>query len=212
SSSGLSTTAISCVFHDKEGIIWLASNGGGVDKLMHTNFSLIEKPFGLTSPADISISSSKPELLLYSYQDEKLVRFTDIDTYTISRVVGAGEIGQIVETSKGTYGISQKKIFRLQKKNSSWYPEMIFNAASSVEFGCAVSDPFGNILIAGQNYLTAISGDTVFRTPVNYLADQIACDKNGNIWIANRLQELMNFKIDRGNSSPYLRKQALYKK
>ena len=212
SSSGISTTAISCVFHDKEGIIWLASNGGGVDKLMHTNFSLIEKPFGLSYPADLSLSSSKPELLLYSYKDEKLVHFTNIDTYTISRVIGAGEIGQIVETSKGTYGIGQKKIFRLRKRNSSWYPEMIFNDTSSAGFGFAVADPFGNILIAGQNYLTAISGDTVFRTPVNYLADQIACDKNANIWIANRLQELVNFKIDPVNSSPYLRKQALYKK
>ena len=212
SSSGLSTTVINCIFHDKEGIIWLASNGGGVDKLMHTNFSLIEKPFGLSSPTDISFSSSKPELLIYSYQDEKLVRFTDINTYTISRVINAGEIGQILETPRGTYGIGPKKIFRLRQKNSSWYPEMIFNDTSSAGFGFAVADPFGNILIAGHNYLTAVTGDAVLRTPVNYLADQIACDKNGNIWIANRREELVNYKIDPGKSSPYLRKQALYKK
>ena len=212
SSSGLNTTAISCVFHDKEGIIWLASNGGGVDKLMHTNFTLIENPFGLSSPADISFSSSKPEMLLYSRQEEKLVRFTDIDTYTISRVIDAGEIGQIVETSKGTFGIGEKKIFRLRKKNFSWQSEVIFNDTSSKGFGFAVADHFENILIAGHNFLTVIGRDTVFRAPVNYLADQIACDKNGNIWIANRLEELENFKIHPGNSPAYLRQHAVYKK
>ena len=211
-SSGLTTTAINCVFHDKEGIIWLASNGGGVDKLMHTNFTLIENPFGLSFPSDISLSSSKTELLLYSRLEGKLVRFTDMDNYTISRVNNAGEIGQIVETSKGTYGTGPKKIFRLQKKNSSWYPELIFNDTSSQGFGFAVADHFENILIAGHNFLTVIGRDTVFRAPVNYLADQIACDKYGNIWLPNRLEELENFKLDTGNSSAYLRQHALYKK
>ena len=212
SSSGLNTSAISCIFHDKEGIIWLASNGGGVDKLMHTNFTLIETPFGLSSATDLSFSSSKTELLLYSPQEGKLARFTDIDAYTVSRIMDADEIGQIVETSKATYGIGSKKIFRLRKKNSSWYPEVIFNDTSSKGFGFAVADHYENILIAGHNFLTAIGRDTVFRAPVNYLADQVACDKYGNIWIANRLEELENFKIDPRNSSPYLTKQALYKK
>ena len=106
----------------------------------------------------------------------------------------------------------RKKIFRLRKKNSSWYPEVIFNDTSSKGFGFAVADHYENILIAGHNFLTAIGRDTVFRAPVNYLADQVACDKYGNIWIANRLEELENFKIDPRNSSPYLTKQALYKK
>ena len=212
SSSGLNTTAISSVFHDKEGIIWLASNGGGVDKLMHTNFTLIENPFGLSSPNDISFSSTTTEMLLYSRQEGKLVRFADMDTYTISRVIDSGEIGQIVETSKGIYGIGPKKIFRLRKKNSSWFPELIFNDTSSQGFGFAVADHFENILIAGHNFLTVIGTDTIFRAPVNYLADQIACDKYGNIWIPNRLEELENFKIQPGNASAYLRQHALYKK
>ena len=52
--SGLNTAGIGSVFQDREGIIWLISNGSGAYKLMHTNLSLIEKPFGLLSQSYIN--------------------------------------------------------------------------------------------------------------------------------------------------------------
>ena len=212
SSSGLSTTAISHVFEDKEGIIWLASNGNGIDKLMHKNFTLLEKPFGLSHPGQLFFSILKSEFLLYSYQDEKLVRFTDIDKYTTTRVIGSSEISQILESKKGIYGIGANKIFRLHLKNSTWFPELIFKDTSTKGFGSGIVDPFGNILIPGHKNLTSIRGDTVFQAPVNYIADQIACDENGNVWLANRLDELVNFKLHPKTPSSYLTQQALFKK
>ena len=133
-SSGLHTIAISHIFQDKEGITWFASNGGGVDKLMHTNFSVIEKPFGLSWPTDLFLSPSKKEILLYSYAEKKLVRFTDNNAGEISHVVNADQISQLLETPNGLYGIGQKKIFRLRKRNSSWYPELPFNDTSLKRF------------------------------------------------------------------------------
>ena len=70
----------------------------------------------------------------------------------------------------------------------------------------------GNIIIAGHNHLTAIQGETIFRTPVNHLADQIASDKQGNIWLANRAEELVRYSIHPGDPSAYLKQEVLYKK
>ena len=211
SASGLSTPVISFVFHDREGIIWLASNGGGIDKLMHTNFSVIEEPFGLTKPADLFLSASK-EVLLYSYHDKKIVHLTGNNVAEISFVENANEIVQLIETPNGLYGIGLKKIFRLRKKKSSWLSEIIFADSSVKGFGFATTDPAGNLLVAGHHYLTAIVKDTVFRIPVNYLADQIASDGKENIWLANRTEELVHYKIHPDNPSAYLQEDSLYEK
>src|SRR5688572_850366 len=211
-SSGLHTMAISHIFQDKEGITWFASNGGGVDKLMHTNFSVIEKPFGLSAPTDLFLSPSKKEILLYSYAGEKLVRFTDIDVGEISHVVNGDQISQLFETHNGLYGIGPKKIFLLRERNSTWHPKLPFNDTSLKNFGITTIDRLGNIIIAGHNHLTVILGEKLFRIPVNHLADQIVSDKQGNIWLANRAEELVRYSIHPGDTSAYLKQEALYKK
>ena len=212
-SSGLSTIAISFIFQDKEGITWFASNGGGVDKLMHTNFSVIEKPFGLSWPTDLFLSPLKKETLLYSYKDKKLVRFSDNSSPEISLVAATNEISQVLETYNGVYGISLKKIFRLRKKNSSWYPELIFADTLTLKnLGIAAIDPSGTIIIAGHSHLTIVQGETISRTPVTYLADQFAFDNKGNMWLANRLEELIRYSIHPKDPSAYLKQEMLYKK
>ena len=210
SSSGLSSLPVNSIFQDKEGITWLASNGGGVDKLMHNNFTVLEKPFGLSSPTSLVLSASKKEIILYSYPEKKLVRFSDNSSPEISRVAGAEFTGQVLETSHGMYGTGMKKIFRLGKKNSSWYPEPIFTDTTANSFGTATADPSGNILIAGITSLTALHDKTVFQIPVNYLADQIVLDRKGDIWLVNRKEELVHYKIHRENTAVYLQQQTRY--
>jgi ligand-binding sensor domain-containing protein len=212
-SSGLNTIAISFIFQDKEGITWFASNGGGVDKLMHTNFSVLEKPFGLSWPADLFLSPSKKETLLYSYKDKKLVRFSDYNSAEIFPVTDADEIGQLLETYNGVYGIGPKKVFRLRKKNSSWLPELIFTDTTPLKnFGIAAIDPAGTIIITGHSYLTAVQGETISQTPVTYLADQLAFDNKGNMWLANRLDELIRYSTHPKNPTAYLKQEMSYKK
>src|SRR4030095_634081 len=73
-SSGLHANLINFVFKDRENIIWLASDGGGVAKLMHSNITVSEKPFGLSVPSSLHLSSSGNDILLYSYSEGSLVR------------------------------------------------------------------------------------------------------------------------------------------
>ena len=64
--SGLNMFFINSVFEDREGITWIATNNDGVSKLVHNNFSHLEKPFGLTQPSYISYDKNTGNLLLYS--------------------------------------------------------------------------------------------------------------------------------------------------
>jgi len=211
-SSGLGMNTISFVFNDKENIIWLASEGGGVDKLTHTNISLTEQPFGFSQPSSLCLSATGNEMLLYSNREGRLVRFTGTTTKEMSPVAGAAEINQVVETSKGTFGIGSNKIFRLRKKGASWHPELLFRDTSLNHFGNTAIDAHGNLLITGEKYLTAVLENNVFQMPVHYLSDQVAADNKGNIWLANRKEEMVHVTTHPENAFAYLKQQAIYTK
>ncbi len=208
--SGLSNVSVEFIFQDKEGTIWLASNGGGVDKLMHTNLSILKKPFGLLSFSSIFLSPSRQEVLLYSNPDEKVIRFSENRALAIYQIHGAAEMHQFVESPTATYGIGNKKVFKLRKKGSDWYPELIFTETSQNNLGQAIVDRHGNLVLSGDNYLTVLAGEEIFQTPIHYLSDQVAEDNNGNIMIATRMNELIVYSTHPGSSSAYLKQQAKY--
>ena len=208
--SGLSNVSVEFIFQDKEGTIWLASNGGGVDKLMHTNLSILKKPFGLLSLSSIFLSSSRQEVLLYSNPEEKVIRFSENSALAISRVHGAAEIHQFVESPNGAYGIGNKKVFRFRKKGSAWYPELIFTDTSQNSLGHVMVDRYGNLVISGDSSLTVVAGEEIFQTPVHSLSDQVADDNNGNILIAKRVNELVVYSTHPETPSGYLKQQEKY--
>ena len=150
--SGLSNASVGFIFQDKEGIIWLASNGGGVDKLMHTNLSLLKKPLDFCRCQAYSLSSSRQDVLLYSNQQEKVIRFSENNAPVISQVYGAAEIHQFVESPNGVYGVGNKKVFRLRKKGSAWYPDLIFTDTSQNSLGHVIVDRYGNLVISGDRF------------------------------------------------------------
>src|SRR6185436_18207035 len=55
--SGLKMFFVNSIFKDREGITWIATNNTGVSKLVHTNFSYIEKPFDIVNASDISYNN-----------------------------------------------------------------------------------------------------------------------------------------------------------
>src|SRR4030095_14826875 len=170
-SSGLGNSSIEYVFQDKEGIIWLASKGAGVEKLMHSNLSLIERPFGFINTGMIC-RNNNGELILYSHNDKKMALLTKNDV-EINEIKSADQFFVVTATPGGLFGISDKKIFRLLKKGSSIYTETIFNDSSQNTFGNTVADKNGNLIIIGSQYLTALCNNTVSQVPVNDISDQV---------------------------------------
>ena len=72
--SGLSMFYINQVLLDREGVTWIATNNAGVNKLVHSNFSLLERPYYVTPPfGDIYYSKNKDQWLLYSNASGSLV-------------------------------------------------------------------------------------------------------------------------------------------
>jgi signal transduction histidine kinase/ligand-binding sensor domain-containing protein len=209
-SSGLGNSSIEYVFQDKESIIWLASKGAGVEKLMHSNLSLIERPFGFINTGMIC-RNNNGELILYSHNDKKMALLTKNDV-EINEIKSTDQFFVVTATPDGLFGISDKKIFRLLKKGSSIYTETIFNDSSQNTFGNTVADKNGNLIIIGSQYLTALCNNTVSQVPVNDISDQVAVDKENNVWIATRANQLIRFSTHPENVTNYLKKELVFEK
>ncbi len=211
--SGLNSLAISYVFHDREGAIWLASNGGGVEKLMHTNLSLIEKPFGFLSVSNSTLSgSASAGLWFYSAPEKKIIRFTDIQKAETWQFKNAEGIGLLAATAKTLFGIHSKKVFRLNLKAGIARPEVLFTDSSENKFVNTLIDKNGTLILSGTAYLTAINDNFIFRAPFNYFSDQLATDREGNIWAATRSEHLFQFSTHPENTNAYLKKEAVFEK
>lgn len=121
SASGLSMFFINQIFQDKEGITWIASNNAGVYKLVHTNFSLIEKPFNLSAPFNISYNEKEDRLLLYSLHNKTvaLIHKNKVQVYAIKNL---NDIRHIVETPNGIFGVWLNTVYKLIKRDHTLYP------------------------------------------------------------------------------------------
>jgi signal transduction histidine kinase len=211
STSGLSNMAIGFIFHDKENTIWMASNEGGLEKLMSSDLSFIKKPFGLSWPSMLTLTSSGNEMIVYSYRERKAAKFSVNSAPEIFSINSPETIGILASTSKGLFGISSKKLFRIQQKAASAAILVLYTDTSENYFGNIVTDKNDNLLVYGTNYLTSFVGNTVSRVPIAF-ADQLAFDPEGNIWTATRREDLIRFSTHPDKPAAYLQQEVSFTK
>lgn len=211
--SGLQTTDVNYVFQDKEGTIWIAFFSAGVDKLVHSNFSLSDELSGVSAINYISYASGKNQLLLYSATNAKALFIGRDNSFKNYEVDRSNEIQQLIETPKGLYGISEHLICKLNISGNKLYSKPVFIDSINNYFISPLIDKNGNLILCGKYYLTALlDGKTICRKKINYHSDQAALDTNGNIWIVTRANELNMFKTNPGDPSNYLEQKLIFTK
>jgi signal transduction histidine kinase/ligand-binding sensor domain-containing protein len=208
--SGLNMFFINRVFQDREGITWIATNNTGVSKLVHTNFSHIEKPFGIVYPSDISYN--KKNLLIYSSP-----------TYTVVIIHNNGKkylhikstltFTKLIETPYGFFGINRNTLYKLGQKRNILYPKAILSDSSDNVYPNFVVDKNGNLIVSGKYHLSVvIKGNIIYKSKIPFFADLPVTDSKGNVWIATRANELLMYKTHPEDPSNYLEQKFYFKK
>jgi hypothetical protein len=185
--SGLSMSFINAIFLDSENITWIATNNAGLNKLVQSNFSTTENPFGFSSfTYDLSYREDNDQLSIYSNKDSKLA-VVKKEKVSILNVENTNEIERITETPYGFFGTALNKIYKLKPKGNILIPEVIFTDSTHHIYSTSLVDKNGNFIVCCNNNITAIiNGTGICRRQLNFFADQPAIDHKGNIWVVTR--------------------------
>src|SRR6185369_274471 len=124
SASGLSMFFINYIMQDREGSTWIATNNDGVSKLIHSNLSLIVKPFDLAYTSDISYNAAKNNLLIYSMPTALVSIIHNNKKATLS-IQGTQTFTKLAETPFGIYGVDQNTLYKLEQKGNMPFPKAI---------------------------------------------------------------------------------------
>ncbi len=210
--SGLSMFYINFIFQDGEGTAWIATNNAGVNKLVHSNFSLIENDGDIAALFDINYLDNNHQLLLYSSKSAT-VRIIRDNKQMSYKIKNAHEILRFVETPYGYFGIGSNAIYKMALKDNSFYPETIFKDSADNGYSGIMVDKNGNLVACGIYYIsTIINGKIIHRTKPRSFTDQAAYDSKGNLWAATRTGELVMFQINPSDPSNYLEEKKVFVK
>jgi ligand-binding sensor domain-containing protein len=212
-SSGLSMHFINHIFQDREGITWIATNNGGVNKLVHSNFSFLEKPFNISPPfGDVFYNEQNDQVLFYAKQNAMAVLVKN-DKQVTYNANNATEIHGLTETPYGIFGRSTNQLYKMIPKGNTLYPEALHPPSTDNLYGNAMLDKNDNLIVCGTNYITAIvNGQIISRKKLNYYADRTVTDTQGNIWVVTRLTDLTMYRPRPDNPSDYLEEKLYFKK
>lgn len=214
--SGLSQPFISHILEDREGISWIATNNAGVDKLVHSNFSFMESPFGFSSIYELSFNENQNRFLLYSSKNSNAAfageniqtRYFNINTDNIS-----DDILRLIETSYGVFGFGLRTVYKMRVGGATFYPQPIIVIPDSTALSPFPIEHNGNLIVCETNHLAAIfKGSTVYKKKLNYFADNAASDTMGNIWVATRSGDLIMYETKPDDPSNYLEQKNIFTK
>jgi len=210
--SGMNMFAINFIIRDREGITWIASSNDGVTKLVHSNFSHIEEPFGISHPSDISYNAKTGNLLIYSSSVHTAAIIHDNEKKYL-RIKGSVSFTRLIESQHSFFGIYRNSIYKLDQKNDLLYPAKILSDSSDNVYPDFIIDKNGNLLVSGKYHLSAvIDGKKIYQISVPFFADVPVSDSKGNIWLATRSNDLLMYQTHPEDPLHYLEQKLHFKK
>ena len=210
--SGINMFTISFIMQDREGITWIASINDGVTKLVHSNFSYIEEPFGIRHPSDISYNATTGNLLIYSSSAHTAVIIHDNEKKYF-HFKDSVSLTRLIESPYGFFGIGRNNIYKLDQKNGMLCPTKILSDSPDNVYPNFIIDKNDNLLVSGKYHLSAIiDGKKIYKISVPFFADVPVSDSKGNIWLATRSNDLLMYQTHPEDPSNYLEQKLYFKK
>ena len=207
------------MFEDREGIIWIASDGNGVVKIKGTGVSFINE-IG-TSPLQVSAIQTKDDTTwLFNKVDHSFYHIYKNSLHAFPLASEMYMPGSIYFIGNRMLWTEQKKIMSIQNKNDpNSYKDpktIVGDLPQGLSFGYGVADDHGSIIqLLNENdsaffLMVIMNNKIVMKQPIDGIADQFAIDKNDRLWVATRGNHLTIFTIHPDQPMKYLQLLKVY--
>jgi signal transduction histidine kinase len=208
-------------FVDREGSMWIATNGNGVMKLTNTNIEFLNS----IDEAIIDcrgISSKNDTVWFYNFTNNSIYRLSENNfsrfPFSIEKAPGCN----LYVHEKRIYIVTPAKIYRIENKddrNSYRKAKIILQPNDSTRLGNGLIDKYGAIIqyvaepYNQEYFLLVLKNDSVImKQPISYAADQFTFDRLGRIWFTTRDNRVFAFTIHPGQPLEYLQPVQGYPK
>jgi signal transduction histidine kinase/ligand-binding sensor domain-containing protein len=200
------------IMQDREGTIWIASDGKGVIKIPGGNTRLIT---GFLPGHSIYISTLHQQndtTWLFNSIDNTILRLIKNDIQSFPLQMERINAGSIHIINKNLYLTDYKNLFYITDKDkmgSYRYPRNIF-LDSITSLGISLTDAYGAIIMAAQSsdygyrFLVIKGNKKIMEYPLSVEADQVALDKKNRLWVTARNSHVMVFALHPEKPSQYL--------
>ncbi|MBS1600227.1 MAG: hypothetical protein JST75_18510 [Bacteroidetes bacterium] len=210
---GLESSNIASLYFDREGVLWIATDGSGIIKMINTDVSIVSK-LSDNDRADIFTLQCVNDTTWVYEKNKNSISFISggsIRKFNLGKKISAKSI---LIFGKTLYLSDANRLYKIRDNNhvdAYAHPEEVLRLpADDMQFETGFIDSHGIIHFSVvQNktfYLLDIFTDysTSFHN-INQLIDRFIEDKSNRLWVVTRAKSLYAFELHPEDKKNYLR-------
>ena len=217
---GLEAASLTDLFIDREGTVWIATDGNGAIKIRNTNTELLrtldQRPISVST-----ILSQNDTMWFFNDIDRTIYRLVD-NQFSLFPLHGSNyKANNLFVQGPRLYLNVGARLICVENKDkpaSYYHPRTIeaLNAPNGV--GTGVMDRNGALIqyvreATNRLYLYVLKDDKVLmKQPVSNFIDQMAFDRKGSLWMGTRDNLVLKFSLHPEEPSRYLQMENNYPK
>lgn len=202
--NGLPHNTASCIFQDREGIMWFGSDLTGVAKLVDQNLQFYKdyKPGFFIH--DVVASRNSDSVWAYSHRDRKLL-FIQNKGSREYRVTGNDDFAWITVGKKKIYGNNGLSVYELHlNANGTVSTSPIYKYPGPEGFSTVLVDKKDNPILVGSSITAVLPNHKIITKQLHYYADKAVMTADGFLYIITRTMHLYIYKINADDPENYL--------
>jgi signal transduction histidine kinase len=202
--SGLDVNNITGLFLDREGVIWIMTDGSGLIKLANNNLEIVTGLFGKSASGISAIYASEASdtTWLHNFRDHTIYGSTPRGSfhYLLNPAIMASNL---FPTPTGFYLFDDHGMYRgtfNSKHKFELNLQLVYKDTLRLNYTRAIMDKQGYIYVSGIYLAIFHDGKLTFLSKLPEFSDQICIDRHDQLWVATRSGELICYTIDRTNA------------
>lgn len=203
--NGIIDGIASCIFQDKEGIMWFGSSIAGAMKLVDQSLEFYKEFRPNFFTYDVYVRRGTDSVWMYDQVHHRLL----LDHHQVVNefpIRGKDVLFRIVMGRKRCFGLGGYTLYELhQASNSSFFTSPFYtNSLIKESFSCLLIDKNDNPILVGTSVTVVLPGHKIIREPLSYFVDKAVLTRDDFLFVITRSMMVYIYKINPSDPDHYL--------